>query len=60
VFSRRLEAMSEWLLLAGDETEARLALVAAQWFAGRAPRDHPLIRAMVRRALELALPQVGA
>ncbi len=60
VFSRRLEAMSEWLLLAGDETEARQALAAAQQFAGGVPHDHPLIRAMVRRALEFNLPQVGA
>ena len=58
VFSRRLEAMSEWLLLAGDEDEARVALAAAQRFAGGAPQDHPLIRAMVRRALEAALPSV--
>ena len=55
LFSRRLESMSEWLLLAGDEAEARLALAAAQRFAGGAPQEHPLIRAMVRRALETAL-----
>jgi len=55
VFSRRLETMSEWLLLAGDEGEARLALAAARRFADGAPQDHPLIRAMVRRALETAL-----
>jgi len=60
VFSRRLEAMSEWLLLAGDEAEARLALAAAQRFAGGAPQDHPLIRAMVRRALETALSDLDA
>ena len=54
VFSQRLEAMSEWLLLAGDEANARLALAAAQRFGGGAPQDHPLIRAMVRRALETA------
>jgi len=60
VFGWRLESMSEWLLLAGSEAEARLALVAAEQFAGGAPQDHPLIRAMVRRALEFNLPQVGA
>ena len=60
VFGWRLEAMSEWLLLAGNEAEARLALVAAEQFAGGAPQDHPLIRAMVRRALEFNLPQIGA
>ena len=60
VFSRRLEAMSEWLLLAGDEAEARLALAAAQRFAASAPQDHPLIRAMVRRALESMLSGLDA
>ncbi len=60
VFSRRLETMSEWLLLAGDEDEARLALAAARRFADGAPQDHPLIRAMVRRALETALSDLDA
>ncbi len=60
VFGRRLEAMSEWLLLAGDEAEARLALVAAQRFAGGASHDHPLIRAMVRRALDTAVSDLDA
>ena len=55
VLSQRLEAMSEWLLLAGDEPRACLALAAAQRFAGGAPHKHPLIRAMVRRGLEAAL-----
>ena len=60
VFGRRLEAMSEWLLLAGDEAEARLALAAAQRFAGGASHDHPLIRAMVRRALDTAVSDLDA
>lgn len=60
VFGRRLEAMSEWLLLAGEETEARLALAAAKRFAGGMPHKHPLIRAMVRRGLADALSDLEA
>jgi len=60
LFSRRLETMSEWLLLAGDETAARLALAAAQRFAVGAPEDHPLILAMVGRASETALSDPDA
>ena len=57
VLSRRLEAMSEWLLLAGEEDQARLALVAAQSLAGGAPgqaQDHPLLQALARRDLQWA------
>jgi hypothetical protein len=55
VFHRRLLAMSEWLLLAGDETASRLALAAAQALLEVAPQDQPFVLAMVRRDLVLAL-----
>ena len=54
VFSRRLTAMSEWLLLAGDEPAAKLALAAAQGIADT-PVQQPLVLALVRRDLELML-----
>jgi hypothetical protein len=54
VFSRRLVAMSEWLLLAGDESAAKLALTAAQGIVD-APAQQPLVLALVRRDLELML-----
>jgi hypothetical protein len=46
--------MSEWLLLAGDEPAAELALAAAQGIAD-APVQQPLVLALVRRDLELML-----
>lgn len=54
VFSRRLVAMSEWLLLAGDERAAKLALATAQGIVD-APVQQPLILALIRRDLELML-----
>lgn len=55
VLHRRLVAMSEWLLMAGDERRARLALVAAEAALDRSPQDQPFLRALVRRDLEKAL-----
>jgi len=51
LLSKRLEAMSEWLLLAGDEVRARLALVASKGILTRSPQEHPFLRALVRRDL---------
>jgi hypothetical protein len=51
VLSQRLEAMSEWLLLAGDERQARLALVASRAILTGVSQDHPFLQAMVRRDL---------
>ena len=53
--SRRLEVMSEWFLLAGEETRSRLALVSAQAILEEAPQELPFVQALVRRDLELAL-----
>ncbi len=58
VFRRRLTAMSEWLLLAGEEEWARLALVSAQAMSGEHPEEHPFVRALVRRDLDLTLRSV--
>jgi hypothetical protein len=55
VFSQRLAAMSEWLLLAGEETWSQLALIAAQTIAGKERRDHPFVQGLIRRDLKLAL-----
>jgi hypothetical protein len=55
VVSQRLEAMSEWFLLAGDDARSRLALVAAHGMRGSDPQNVPLVRALIRRDLELAL-----
>jgi hypothetical protein len=55
VFSRRLAAMSEWLLASGDEAQAKLALATSQAVLGEQPHELPLVRALVRRDLELAL-----
>ena len=55
VLSKRLEAMSEWLLLAGDEYRARLALVASRALLVGPPQDHPFLQAVVRRDLERTL-----
>jgi len=50
--SRRLEAMSEWLSLAGDEHRAGLALIASRAMLAGSPQDHPFLQAVVRRDLE--------
>ena len=54
VLSERLTGMSEWLLLAGDEPRAKLALVCAKAVRSGAPQEQPFLRAMVLRDLELA------
>jgi len=48
-------AMSEWLLLAGDEVWARLALKAANAIEARSPQEQPFVLALIRRDLELVL-----
>jgi hypothetical protein len=55
VLSRRLTNMSEWLLLSGEESWSRLALVSAGVFLEEAPQEHPFALALVRRDLEIAL-----
>jgi len=54
LLGRRLTAMSEWLLLAGEPWLARLALVAARAMDQESAHELPLIRALVRRGLEAA------
>jgi hypothetical protein len=58
MFHERLLAMSEWLLLSGDETAARLALAAAQGIL-QGPADEPFLGALIRRDLSLAVRAVG-
>jgi len=53
-FRQRLEAMSEWLLLAGDEASSRLALFTARALGSR-PADQPFVQALARRDLVLIL-----
>jgi hypothetical protein len=55
ILNRRLVAMSQWLMIAGDEERARLALVAAHAARDRSPQDQPFLRALVRRDLERVL-----
>ena len=55
VLGKRLEAMSAWLLLAGDEERARMALVASRALAAGPAQDHPFLQAVVRRDLEWTL-----
>jgi hypothetical protein len=55
VLSQRLVAMSEWLLLAGDEERARLALAAAQALLSQPPHEHPFAKALIRRDLQLVM-----
>jgi hypothetical protein len=50
IFGRRLKAMSEWLLLSGDEAASRLALAAARGVE-RSAVDHPFVQALIRRDL---------
>lgn len=52
--SRRLESMSEWLLLAGEEALSCLALKAAREILAGGASEHPFVRALVRRELYLA------
>jgi hypothetical protein len=55
VLSKRLEVMSEWFLLAGDEQRAQLALVASRAMLDGPPQDQPFLQAVVRRDLESTL-----
>jgi hypothetical protein len=55
VLSQRLVAMSEWLLLSGEEQWSRLALISARAILEEAPQGHPFAQALVRRDLELAV-----
>jgi hypothetical protein len=57
-FRRRLEAMSEWLLLAGDEAPSRVALSTARALATGAA-EQPFVQALVRRDLSLILKSLG-
>jgi hypothetical protein len=54
-FSRRLRTISEWLLLSGDDTRSRLALVAAQALTDELQQNQPLLEALVRRDLNRVL-----
>jgi hypothetical protein len=55
VLGRRLTAMSEWLLLAGDEDWARLALRAAKAIEAGSPQEQTFVLALIRRDLERVL-----
>ena len=55
VLGKRLEAMSAWLLLAGDEQRARVALAASRALASGLAQDHPFLQAVVHRDLLWAL-----
>jgi hypothetical protein len=55
LFSERLVMMSEWFLLAGEQAWSRMALVAAYAALQKDPQAQPLLQAVVRRDLELAL-----
>jgi hypothetical protein len=56
---RRLTAMSEWLLLAGDETRSQIALASAEQFLEENPQDQAFTQALVRRDLDLAVRSLG-
>ena len=55
VLSERLLVMSEWLLISGDKTRSRIALVTARRLRAGGVRNMPLLRELVRRDLENAL-----
>jgi hypothetical protein len=55
LFHARLVAMSEWLLLAGDEGSSRLALVAAEALVQGEPEGQAFVQALIRRDLRLTL-----
>jgi hypothetical protein len=59
ILNRRLVYMSEWLLLAGDETAARLALIAATESLEKSPQDQAFLQALIRRDLALGLSGLG-
>lgn len=51
----RLMALTDWLMWAGDEPTARLALAAALALNAGRPAASPFLRAMIRRDLERVL-----
>jgi hypothetical protein len=55
VLSQRLLVMSEWLLLAGEGTYARLAAASGRAIQKNTPEDQLFLQAMVRRDLERAV-----
>jgi hypothetical protein len=55
LFHTRLVSMSEWLLLAGDESSSRLALAAAEALARGEPEGQGFVQALIRRDLRLTL-----
>lgn len=55
VFGQRLNTMSEWLLLAGEDTLSRVARAAARTLLTTRPEQHPFVLALVRRDLHLAM-----
>jgi hypothetical protein len=55
MLNNRLMAMSEWLLLADDESRAKQTLLAAKAILEGPLQDQPLLQAVVRRDLEQAL-----
>jgi hypothetical protein len=59
MLARRLAAMSEWLLLAGEDVWARVALATAEALPNTAPQDLPFVQALIRRDLELLLNSLG-
>jgi hypothetical protein len=54
-FGRRLAAMSEWFLLAGEESWSRLALAVARSMRRENAPEHPFLLALIRRDLELVV-----
>ena len=58
ILSQRLETMSEWLLLADDETRARMALLVAESLTTQDPLSQPFVRALVQRDLDAALHEL--
>jgi hypothetical protein len=55
VLSRRLESMSQWLLMAGDQKRAQMALATAKAMPDRSPQEQPFLKAVIGRDLEWAL-----
>jgi hypothetical protein len=52
-FRRRLTAMSEWLLLAGDEASAQLALATALSLSNQRTQASQFVETLVRRDLQI-------
>jgi hypothetical protein len=55
VLSKRLESMSQWLMLAGDEEHARISWATAQALRDRPSQEQPFLQAVIGRDLEWAL-----